>query len=391
MSIFAFLYGLSFADFLPIIGRREVIGVFAVVFFAMEIQTFRKAIKSKGFMFLCVSFAYFMTNLIINLVKQGGMLWNVNCINCIAMIFFIHQCCLRGHIRALKSFLLACNIWVLISFVDVTYNVFISHSVESTWHWYLLCGYDNGLGAYLLAIMILNLIFYIRRLHRPFVLLFATLAALQLFFVWSVTAMIGVILIAIVYYCVVHNIFMRLTNAITISCLSIIVFIIVVIMQTYRNPLTEWIIAGVFRKSMDLSIRTLIWMNAISNLQVSPLIGNGFAIDKFSEIYYGNAAAHNIILDVLNVSGIVGFILFLAMIVLILRTSIEKNLEKDVRFALSAFSVFLVILQFESYANYYGYPLIFGIAALGVFHCDCLHKCGCHTINHKSIMRGLLQ
>ena len=122
-------------------------------------------------------------------------------------------------------------------------------------------------------------------------------------------------------------------------------FGLVVVLQVHRNILSN--IVGLLKRNVTFTGRTFVWRAALDWVKKSPIFGWGIEDDWtiFSKIgVTGDKAfikCHNIFVDVLYSGGVITFILFSIMLILI----IVKNMHTDKRiFSCVAWFMFFMTL-----------------------------------------------
>lgn len=366
LSFVAILIGMSFMGFLPVVSSSYY-KIF--VFFATCLMLFKKykiVRKNKGFTFFIIFSAFEVLNIMVNIGNNGEKSWNIVSIMCLTTMLLAYECYLYNDYNALCVFVFVCNIWNIISFLDVLYKVFIIH-YDSYNTSLILCGYDNGLGAYMLPLALLNLYFYMcERRHKRYIFL-ATICLMQLFLIQSATAIVGAVLLAVIFLLEYGK--KRDTNLIKpiyVLVIDVATFVLVVIFRVYDNKFTRFIVEQLLHREMNFSGRLQTWNSGILYFLQKPIWGHGRDGLFQMSFFHNVTSSHNIFLDILDQVGIVGFILFDIMLMMAaMKKSIKLTRECWI-INIGAF-ILIFVLQFESYCSYYGYALVFMSISLAYY------------------------
>lgn len=360
------LLGFSYLDAIPAISSHFASFIFAGILLLLELTQVRKR-RAKNLGFLLVSVAFCLISLYSNYNSGGDLYWYGVCTKIMAMILFVHCCYLTNTVRPIYNFTVACDLWIVISFIDVSIKV-IFGNFDSSSDLLLLCGYDNGLGSFLLPMMALNLYFLKNKKRNILVWSGIVLSILQVFMVWSVTAMVGMILMLGFAFFVRKNKYYKIFSPLVVFIAGISVFVFVVLLRVYDNSVTRWIIQDLLGRTMDFTSRTRIWDVAFLMISQSPWIGHGRSVDAQRALFYGASSAHNFYLDVLCQVGIIGLALLLIAFSMIVFKS-QKSYKNNRYYVAGLLFWALVAQQFESYCAYSGYPLFFVVMAFAMY-CD---------------------
>lgn len=361
LSTLAVLLALAIPSYVPITIAAIVMGaifVWIVYLLIHDGMTLRKNMEHTHFcveqvalIVLLFSCAY---DIITNIGHDGEMRWNEYLLTAIIIILFVVHCTCIGCQDYIVLFVKTCNIWILFSMCEVVIRVLMFHSKD---YFLFLCGYDNGLGAFLPPIICMNL-FLLRNNKRDILMLLGTIAGVvQVFLVWSVTSMMSMLMLLVFFLATKFEIISRILSPFVIMMCGGAVFLFVVVLNAYNNTVTRLIITKLMHRTMDLSNRTYVWQESFKYIKGSLLLGHGADTDGQIALF-GVPNAHNFYLDIASRSGLIG--ITLALICFILSIIVVKKSEnKTGRLLLSAFFVLLIPMQFESYCNYSGYSLYY--------------------------------
>lgn len=137
--------------------------------------------------------------------------------------------------------------------------------------------------------------------------------------------------------------------------------------------ITFLFITRITGKSITLSGRTVLWDKMVSLLSKSPILGFGVyknidLIEYFGLDYAGHA--HNLLLQVLFQTGIVGCLLWVILILITINTLLKTSFNKIARSYGCALFSLLIMLS----TDFYGYAIIFQMFLLINFCCREIYK-----------------
>lgn len=364
LNIASVIFAASFIRFIPVWGEL-MFALSALIILSLEISHLRKSFKTKGNYLYLVVIMFFLLNIAINLKNGGDNSWSLLLFNCLVGVSFSHQCYIQNTIRPIYLFTITCDIWVILSFIDVVYKVLFTN-YDSHKVFLLLCGYDNGLGCYLIPTFCLNYFLLVIGKKKSLAIVSMLLSTIQIFLVQSATAMVAISLIALLAYLSRNNLIRKILKPIYFLIISVVTFITIIVFRAYDNKIMRWIIEGILHRSMNFTGRTSVWNKAIAYFLTSPIWGHGRDAMYQKTIFFNVTSAHNIYLDVLTQCGIIGLTLF-GLVLLIISLSNKNDLSQEKWFLQVAFFALIIALQFESYCGYNGYPLVFILQMLAYF------------------------
>ena len=222
-------------------------------------------------------------------------------------------------------------------------------------------GQDNRFILYILPTLIgYYYLINIDRNNKKYKKLFALtyiIGLLSLIILWSVSAFVILLLLGILLL-----LFSKCEKRINLNILFYLVFIISALIVFFRiHNMFEYIIVNILHKSMTLSYRTIIWDDALyllKNNVVNIFFGFGYfdTSNSFPHMSFGVVHLHNLIMNLLFFSGIIGFCLYFRNLIIV-RKSINK-IKNVISFNyMSIFFVSLLFLMifdtFELYQLYY--------------------------------------
>ena len=365
LQLIGFFLGLSFLKALPIIGNYRFVSlimVFLIVYTALHFKS-KRTIKlvSRSILLL----VFILLSLIINQRMGGDPTWNEQQIMCISGILLIICAAERKDLSLVYAFVLGCNIWNVVSLFDVI-NV-VLHTSGDTYRGLLLCGYDNGLGSFLLPLICFNLFFFFSGYNAIITFGSSIIAALQISIVLSVTPLFAVVVIGLLtLFEIKNNIYDRIRPWILLAT-SYITFFVIVVLQMIDIPFITWFLTNVLKRTTDFSSRTYVWKSGIAYFSTSPIWGHGRNADLQRTLFYGVSSAHNFFLDVLTQVGVVGFTVITVYLIYLVIHKKETYAKKNNLILYVNALIVLFVMQFESYCAYFGYPLFITLLSLMLY------------------------
>lgn len=359
LDVFAIVFALSFAEFIPIVATLP----FKLLLLFTAILILVTEGSKKPLNFDVVTVAIFLFGCVCfysNVRHNGDITWSKNCLNIITISVFSYLCRSGCSERSLLYFTLTSSSWIWISLVNVVATLGFK-GADMSLH-LILCGYDNGLGSFLLPIYCLNLFYIHRDIHKQYFTAVSFAIFLQLLLRWTVTALAGFMIATVA--AIVFIFWKRSRKSLLLILTAVLIFVVVFIiyLKIYDFGPIKWLITSVFNKSMDFSGRTVLWDIGFSLFGRSPILGIGRNGEYQMLVFLGVPAAHNFLIDILDCSGVIGMFLF---------TFAFCNLDWRLRsesgsLFLCCFLCLLIAAQFESYSAYQGYPLYFLVMNLAV-------------------------
>ena len=225
-------------------------------------------------------------------------------------------------------------------------------------------GMDNRYIFFLLPLCVFSIVYSVLKYNRLtfFTYFVIIISAFQLFYVWSVGAMLAVILLMIFTLLIdKFNIIKKITLK---SYLIVIIILNILLVFVQIQYVFEDFIVNYLHKDIDLSGRVYTWKAGIEVFKEHPILGIGGQTANFMQnIYYGtNQHAHNLFLNILVKGGIISLLIQIWMYI-----EIDKKLRKCDNKKLSAvfaFSIFLILFisltdTFDTYLVYIIYTLAY--------------------------------
>lgn len=236
-----------------------------------------------------------------------------------------------------------------------------------------LLGQDNRFILYIIPpILCYNFLFYMQKEKKWKKLLFQTylLSLFTLFVVWSVSAMLVLLVTFLVNLFLIYKKNLKFEANIKMIVTAIIALNVLIVFFRIQN-IFEFFIVDILHKSLHLSYRTDIWDMAIEIFKNNPIklvFGHGFY--DVTNVFINTVIKpggikiilkpnhlHNIIMNSLYFYGIIGTILYSMIYVNIIKqiSKLKKNskLKATLILIFASISLLLIFDTFELYSLYY--------------------------------------
>lgn len=226
---------------------------------------------------------------------------------------------------------------------------------------YYFLGHDNGSFFVVFAIQIFSMINCIDKKGRlsAGTVLFWLFADSSFIYVRSGAAVVAVVLLWVYILFFYKKEFSFVMNFRIYITAALVLFFGVVVFRLHTY--FPYIIEDVLQKDMTLTGRTLIWDRAFEYIKRAPLIGYGQEPTAVLLNKFGISHVHNIILEILYKSGIIGLALYSGIIGLTGRKLMQERGNKINDLAAFALFLFLVISMVDYYESKY---VMFGVIVM---------------------------
>lgn len=226
-----------------------------------------------------------------------------------------------------------------------------------------LFGYRNNIVMITMPAMIFacvrSLKYYNQITITPLVI--SAVCLLSVFRAFSATSAVGTVILCIIILMTIIGFMPKIFNIATYIIINMAYFFGVIIMRVQEA--FAFIIVDMLGKDLSFTGRTEIWDSALHEFYKSPVFGVGEIETAASRSLIGASHAHNYYLDLLYKSGVPGFILFTAVIILCGISLYKNRREGKIPFLLSgALLAFMITLQSEAYYNIYQYFTVLALA-----------------------------
>lgn len=237
-----------------------------------------------------------------------------------------------------------------IMFIIRPYGWIYKASGNTAWNLYFL-GLDNQFARIMLPSLILLLVSQSKRTRRQWLFLaLVFFSDAYVIFQRMPGMLISCFVLVVVFYVVLH--FSDISPKVYVIGYGIS-FGLCVMLQNINLNFINRIIIEILGKDLTFSGRTGIWRDAISLIAQSPIIGYGSTVSR--NMVFG-ISAHNIVLQTILESGIIGLALFL----LIIYKSLFVNKEKKYSISILIMGSFIIMvsLLFEVYSLEYFFVIV---------------------------------
>ncbi len=193
------------------------------------------------------------------------------------------------------------------------------------------------------------------------------ICGVQLLYSQAMGALISIIIIGC--FCLIANAYIVFTNKnipfYKICSGKVVVFSYIILLLSVffleRIPLIRYIVENVFKKNVNLTGRTYIWEKCFEVILRNPILGNGYlAFEDYVEVtgFIQMGSAHNLFLNILVCSGIIGLIMYIKII--ISAYDFDKYTYNGTRFILMISIISYLIIGIVSdsmFSALFGFPL----------------------------------
>lgn len=179
---------------------------------------------------------------------------------------------------------------------------------------------------------------------------------------FSATSVIGMTVFTLFLLLALINKMPNFLNIITYLAINIAYFFGVIILRL--QEVFAFIIVDMLGRDLTFTGRTKIWDSALAAFAKSPVFGVGEIENQASRDLIGATHAHNYYLDLLYKSGLPGFLIFFAILIICGVALYRNRKNGKIPFIVSgAICAFMIMLQSEAYYNIYYFFSILTLAA----------------------------
>lgn len=179
---------------------------------------------------------------------------------------------------------------------------------------------------------------------------------------FSATSVIGMTVFTLFLLLALINKMPNFLNIITYLAINIAYFFGVIILRLQEA--FAFIIVDMLGRDLTFTGRTKIWDAALAAFAKSPVFGVGEIENQASRDLIGATHAHNYYLDLLYKSGLPGFLIFFAILIICGVALYRNRKNGKIPFIVSgAICAFMIMLQSEAYYNIYYFFSILTLAA----------------------------
>ena len=269
---------------------------------------------------------------------------------------------LRRYLQAEMGFfgaLLILNLLSVLIFKNGMYNYL---QFSACW----LLGYKSGHIPYQLAFLIFAVIYTTvcdkKRTYLVYIGLALTL--LSAFLVRNMTAIL--VLVPITIIIVIPKILnlTKVMNILTYTGIGLVLNLVLVVFR--RLDLFYWLIVDILHKRPDLSYRLIIWDGAVKAIKEHPILGHGYQTYAYPGI---GETTHNQYMEMLYKAGIIGLIIFLAILVFVIIRLFQERKTQVAKWIALFTGAFFFMFVVEQYAfSFFFYLFLFA------YHCKDLQS-----------------
>lgn len=255
------------------------------------------------------------------------------------------------------------GLFVLINFVTIILFPQGMYEFNNYTQNYFL-GYRNNSIMLFFPAIIFSIVRSLRKYNKltlsSFVITAVSFATVILAF--SATSVIGMTVFTLFLLLALINKMPNFLNIITYLAINIAYFFGVIILRLQEA--FAFIIVDMLGRDLTFTGRTKIWDGALAAFAKSPVFGVGEIESQASRDLIGATHAHNYYLDLLYKSGLPGFLIFFAILIICGMALYRNRKNGKIPFVVSgAICAFMIMLQSEAYYNIYYFFSILTLAA----------------------------
>lgn len=255
------------------------------------------------------------------------------------------------------------GLFVLINFVTIILFPQGMYEFNNYTQNYFL-GYRNNSIMLFFPAIIFSIVRSLRKYNKltlsSFVITAVSFANVILAF--SATSVIGMTVFILFLLLALINKMPNFLNIITYLAINITYFFGVIILRLQEA--FAFIIVDMLGRDLTFTGRTKIWDGALAAFAKSPVFGVGEIESQASRDLIGATHAHNYYLDLLYKSGLPGFLIFFAILIICGMALYRNRKNGKIPFVVSgAICAFMIMLQSEAYYNIYYFFSILTLAA----------------------------
>lgn len=272
--------------------------------------------------FLIIVFFFFIWRTLSSVLLHGGMHELSRTLRILSLVLFVSTAPKKDLKLILKIISYLMSFYVVLNFITMLVfpNGLYSDNMRGAW----ILGIGNQFGFFMVPTIIMNaIVSWIKVKKISYFTIF--IAIISFFSAFLADSMTGVTIITILTVMLLllkydkYNITTLNFNKLMIIYLLVWLFLIL-----FNNfEFFEYLFVEVLNRNMTLSGRTSIWNITVEEIKNSLFVGHGINTE-ISLLNGTNFVAHNLILQVLLDSGIIGFGLFLILF-LISGRKLNKN------------------------------------------------------------------
>ncbi len=337
---------------------RIVVTLFVAAFFLAKPKL------SPVTVLLCLYQAVVPIPILLNHTGSSLFSWLYTTVGIGALCLFVEQC-IDVSPKALVRGLFGClGLFGAINLVTVlAFPGGMPNNIGALEHYFL--GRDNSHSFFLIPLMTAAALdmWNTRRplLVQLFVLAVSTAAV---YLTWSVSGVVSMTAFVILFLLYRVRGSWRLFNIATYYAVIAAMFLLLVVFRVSERFAP--VLQTLFHKSGSLSARVPLWQAVIPYLLDKPVFGNGLCSYEQMEALVGQITCHNMFLQNMFDTGLVGSALFLAALAMPVRPLLRCRASAGGYILAAGLFVFLLVLEVEALA----WPLPFYTLLLMCYHAE---------------------
>lgn len=315
-------------------------------------------IKNKKFSKIIIYMLIYLAILFFSSILNGQQCSQViNYVVTIVSLCLITDYGIRNHTKEyLTALAIILNFLMIINFITIIFypsGMYInSTGYKQNW----ILGYKNSHILYLLPCVTVNFILSFKRKgylvlkdYLIFIICFVSTIIVN-----SSTGIVGLLIILL--YFIFKKIVEKLNFFNGFSSLFVYLLSFVSIIVLKLQNLFKFLIVDILKKDLTFTGRIYIWDSVLESIKIKPLLGYGNVTYQYNKYIF---TTHNVILDVLYRSGIIGFLSY-SLILFETCGKIYNNRKEEVsKFLSIILLVYFVMMLTEAYnINYYFFILV---------------------------------
>lgn len=263
------------------------------------------------------------------------------------------------------------NLYVIINFILLLLypnGLILEPTLIGTLSNYYFLGLDNQFAWFIMPCVILAMLNYYINGKFKISLFSILICLLTIFITWSATAVASIVLFVILSLLVLLPIkryyFKIKMNYLLYIYISF--FTLFVILRNLNFPIISDLIINFLGKNLTFSGRTVIWNEVIKQIFNSPLIGYGANEGRIvmNTVSHISVSSHNVILQILFESGIIGLFSFINIFLVFLNKFKNKHYDRFMEQVSIGVFCILITMTMEVYNLEY----LFIIILIGYFY-----------------------
>lgn len=307
---------------------------------------------------------------------KGGMIWwgAVQILSTLSICALLEMTLRLDRKNALLGFGIplglmaaATVVTMFLCYPDGLYVVETEHNIEGLWHIpetsNYLWGFDNSSAFKFIPAMVLFLLNTNPQSKRSRYLTFAGLFLITAAFIYTkaIMALLGALLILLYYVLLFQR--NQAEKLLSLkNCVILILIIAVVLIGMNKNIPFLQKIASETDKVNSLNYRFGVWEKTIDQAVESPLLGYGFEERFDTAEKLGIDHPHNIFLDILYRGGLLGCLIYGAMLILACKKTFKARKHLFGNVIAIGFFAFLIMGQMDYYNDQFLPFLLFILA-----------------------------